>query len=345
MTDKDYPIDFVVTWVNEEDSEWLALRNKYMSAEKSHPWNSWTMGEKRFRDWGLLPYWFRGVAKFAPWVRNVYLVTAGAVPSWLDVNCPNLRIIHHEDFIPTKYLPTFNSHTIEWNLHRIDGLSEQFVYFNDDMYLTSPTKRDDFFRNGLPRDSAVLGVSFLSRVQPSYVAYSAMLLNEHFDMHKVIKKHPSNWINPKYGLKNIVKTITLLPQNRFPGMSTDHLPFSLLKETYCDLWNLEPQLLDKTCNDRFRQFFGLTPWLLRDWQCVEGKFVPRRSSYGKAFYGKSFSESDEYLKTVVRAITSGRYKVVCVNDDIDNEDRFEVWGETLRSSFQIILPEKSAFEK
>jgi hypothetical protein len=297
MTDKDYPIDFVVTWVNEEDSEWLALRNKYMSAEKSHPWNSWTMGEKRFRDWGLLPYWFRGVAKFAPWVRNVYLVTAGAVPSWLDVNCPNLRIIHHEDFIPTKYLPTFNSHTIEWNLHRIDGLSEQFVYFNDDMYLTSPTKRDDFFRNGLPRDSAVLGVSFLSRVQPSYVAYSAMLLNEHFDMHKVIKKHPSNWINPKYGLKNIVKTITLLPQNRFPGMSTDHLPFSLLKETYCDLWNLEPQLLDKTCNDRFRQFFGLTPWLLRDWQCVEGKFVPRRSSYGIRRVSED-SGSRHYVRTL-----------------------------------------------
>lgn len=96
-------IDIVVTWVNESDPEWLASRNAYLATEEPHPWSSWTTGEKRFRDWGLLPYWFRGVAKFAPWVRNVYFVTAGAVPSWLNEDCPKLKVVRHEDFIPAKY--------------------------------------------------------------------------------------------------------------------------------------------------------------------------------------------------------------------------------------------------
>lgn len=345
MQSNEQTIDFVVTWVDGADPEWLACRDEYLAKEEPRPWNSWTTGDKRFRDWGLLPYWFRSIEKFAPWVHRVYFVTAGTVPSWLNENCPKLKVIRHEDFIPVKYLPTFNSHTIEWNLYRIEGLSERFVYFNDDIYLTSYTRPEVFFKNGLPRDSAVLGASYLSRTQPSYVAYSAMILNEHFDMRRVIREHPGKWLNPKYGFKNLMKTITLLPQGRFVGMSTDHLTYSLLKETYRELWELEPELLDRTCSDRFRQFFGVTPWLLRDWQCVKGDFIPRKSSYGKAFYGRAFSDSDEFLQMVTHSISSGRYKVVCINDDIDDEERFEVWGKRLRSTFQSLLPEKSSFEK
>ena len=57
---------------------------------------------------------------------------------WLNTKHPKLNIVCHEDFIPQKFLPTFNSHTIEWNFHRIPGLTEQFVYFNDDMFLLKP---------------------------------------------------------------------------------------------------------------------------------------------------------------------------------------------------------------
>lgn len=56
----------------------------------------------------------------------------------------------HEDFLPPEVLPTFSSHAIEMNLHRIPGLTEHFVYFNDDTFLIRPVSETAFFRDGLP---------------------------------------------------------------------------------------------------------------------------------------------------------------------------------------------------
>ena len=98
--------------------------------------------EERYRDWDILQYWFRGVEKFAPWVRKIHFVTYGHLPKWLNTKNPKLHIVNHEDFIPEKYRPTFNSHVIEWNFHRIHGLSDNFVYFNDDI---KTCKTPEFF--------------------------------------------------------------------------------------------------------------------------------------------------------------------------------------------------------
>ena len=90
--------------------------------------------EERYRDWEILQYLFRGIEKFAPWVRTVHFVTYGHLPKWLNVQNSKLHIVNHKDFIPAQYLPTFNSHTIEWNFHRIKGISDQFIYLNDDYF-------------------------------------------------------------------------------------------------------------------------------------------------------------------------------------------------------------------
>src|SRR5699024_11566777 len=90
----------------------------------------------RFIDWDNLQYWFRGVEKYAPWVNKVHFVTWGHVPNWLKVDHPKINVVKHVDFLKEENLPTFNSRAIEINLHRIEGLAEQFVYFNDDMFLT-----------------------------------------------------------------------------------------------------------------------------------------------------------------------------------------------------------------
>ena len=81
-----------------------------------------------------LQYWFRGVGKFAPWVNRIHFITYGHLPPWLNVDHPKINIVRHTDYIPKKYLPTFNSHVIELNIHRIEGLANCFVYFNDDTF-------------------------------------------------------------------------------------------------------------------------------------------------------------------------------------------------------------------
>ena len=78
-------------------------------------------------------------------VRRIHFVTWGHLPSWLNKEHPKLNIVNHKDFIPEKYLPTFNSHAL-WNMHRIPGLAENFVYFNDDMFLIKRSDRNSILK-------------------------------------------------------------------------------------------------------------------------------------------------------------------------------------------------------
>ena len=120
--------------------------------------------ENRYRDWELMRFWFRGIEAFAPWVNRVFFVSNGQKPIWLNTDHPKLRMVTHQDYIPEIYLPTFNSNVIELWLHNIPDLSERFVLFNDDMFLTAPVTPEDFFEDGLPRgEYADVGVLTLVR--------------------------------------------------------------------------------------------------------------------------------------------------------------------------------------
>jgi hypothetical protein len=75
----------------------------------------------------------RAIYMHAPWVRFIYLVTASQLPNWLNASHPRVRIVNHAALFPDPtHLPTFNSLAIESVLHRIPGLSEYFLYFNND---------------------------------------------------------------------------------------------------------------------------------------------------------------------------------------------------------------------
>lgn len=87
----------------------------------------------------LRRYSLRSLETNAPWIRHIYIVTNGQVPSWLDTSNPRVSIIPHDViFANHSVLPTFSSLAIEFNLHRIPGLSETFLYFNDDVFLGRP---------------------------------------------------------------------------------------------------------------------------------------------------------------------------------------------------------------
>ena len=94
-------MDFVIPWVDGSDPAWRAERELWLARERRDPFLAkWNDGEQRYRDNGLLRYWFRGVEKFAPWVNKIFFVTYGHVPDWLNTAHPKLQIVKHEDFIP-----------------------------------------------------------------------------------------------------------------------------------------------------------------------------------------------------------------------------------------------------
>ena len=140
-----FPVDVVYTWVDGNDEAWDAAREARLAAVTGTARTRESSGRARFVDRGELRYSFRSVHLFAPWVRRIHLVTAGQTPSWLDADHPMINVVDHRDILPADALPTFNSHAIETALHRIDGLAEHFVYFNDDFLLGRPVRPETFF--------------------------------------------------------------------------------------------------------------------------------------------------------------------------------------------------------
>lgn len=141
-------VDLVYLWVNGNDPEWQAKRNACIgTAETQRGVNC----KGRYADNDELKYSLRSVAQYAPWIHKIYIVTDNQVPSWLDTSNPKVRIVDHKEIMPEICLPCFNSAVIEHFLYNIPGLSEHFLYANDDMFVNRPVKPDDFFaQDGLP---------------------------------------------------------------------------------------------------------------------------------------------------------------------------------------------------
>ena len=327
-------IDIVIPWVDGGDPEWRAERAQYTASSSSD--NS----EARYRDWDLLRYWFRAIEKNAPWVRTIHFVTWGHLPQWLDTSNPKLHIVNHRDYIPGEYLPTFSSHTLELNMHRIEGLSEQFLYFNDDVYLMGSTCPEDFFLNGLARDSAVLGLvknTDVSNFMPYIMLNMLAVINMRFSQRSVLKKHFRKWFRPEYG-PGLLMNLYLAPQRYFVGIRNWHTCTPFTRTTLRQVWEEVPEILDATCRRRFRSREDVNQYLFRYWRLAKGEFVPQKPNSTYLTIG---SQSTEDVK---RVIDSGKYKVVCINDDPMGFD-FEQEQEKLAAMFRELFPERSSFER
>ncbi|MFF3489704.1 stealth family protein [Streptomyces sp. NPDC002795] len=147
--DVHFPVDVVYTWVDGSDPQWQRRR----AAAVGEPYHPEAANAARYFSRDELRYSLRSLNLYAPWIRNIFIVTDHQVPSWLNTAHPQVHVVdHREIFTDPEALPTFNSHAIESQLHHIDGLAEHFLYFNDDVFLGRPAIPQDFFlANGLSR--------------------------------------------------------------------------------------------------------------------------------------------------------------------------------------------------
>ena len=330
----EYPIDFVVAWVDGSDPAWRAERAKY------RPEQGTDSSDARYREWGLFQYWFRRVEMYAPWVRTVHLVTWGHLPPWLNTEHPKLHIVNHKDYMPEEYLPTFNANPIELNLHRIEGLAEHFVYFNDDMYLNGPTTPEDFFVDGLPVDSAVLhGVTISDTV--SFMPYLALnclgIINENFSKRETMKRDRKKWFSPKYG-KLALHNLYYLPGRNFDGFRNFHACAPYLKSTLEEVWSKYPEILDATSRNRFRSRADVNQYIFRYWQLAKGEFAPGKPHFAYLTIGEDDAQA------VKSALENKKYKEVCVNDDPSGLS-FEEEQKRFKEIFDQLHPNPCAFEK
>lgn len=141
-------IDLVYLWVDGNDPQWLEKRNAFIGDTKE---GTDTHCKGRYEDNDELKYSLRSVEKYAPWIRKIFIVTDNQIPEWLDTTHPKIKVIDHSDILPPQSLPCFNSTLLEHFLYKIPGLSEHFIFSNDDMLINKPVSPETFFTDeGFP---------------------------------------------------------------------------------------------------------------------------------------------------------------------------------------------------
>lgn len=330
-------IDFVILWVDGNDLAWQAEKSKYQPQKESE-----NNSVNRYRDWGLLPYWFRAVEKFAPWVRKIHFVTWGHLPDFLNLNAPKLHIVRHDEFIPEEYLPTFSSHVIEMNIHRIPDLAEHFVYFNDDMFLLRSFQPEDFFRDGLPCTyGGEVPIELVGNIGTwLHAAVNDLgIVNAHFPKRESVAKYGKKYRDKRYRWKDNLRTLILekFYPDYFTGFKNLHAPAAYLKESFREIWEAEPEKLVSTCRDRFRTSDNVNQWVVLWWQIASGQFSPAVIDNLVA------SINENTIDELCLAIEKQSHDYICLNDP-DESIGFEQLAGRLASSFSKILPEKSSYE-
>lgn len=330
--------DFVIAWVDGNDSEWRKEKEKY-SPSKIDESNS----DNRYRDWGLLPYWFRGVEKFTPWVNKIYFVTWGHVPEFLNIDNEKLEIVSHKSFIPKKYLPTFSSHAIELNLHRIPELSEHFVYFNDDMFIIRPMPETSFFRSDSPctcGSERPIELAGDIGIWQHAAVNDLGIINKNFCKSTQVKKYQKKYASSEYRWQDNIRTKVLekLYPDYFTGFKNLHAPAAYLKSTFESVWNAETDFLDKTSSNRFRTAEDVNQWVMLWWQIASGNFSP--FSVDNVVSGIT----DDTVEELCKIILSQNHDMICLNDP-DGDIDFNALSDRIKSTFDAILPDKSSFEK
>ena len=307
------PIDIVYTWVDGDDTEWLTEKNLYkgVSIKDASTVN-------RFKNRDEIKYSLRSLDMFAPWIRNIFIVTYSkdSYPSWLDINNERVHIISHSDIFTDKsHLPTFNSQAIECHLYNIPGLSERFIYSNDDTMFGSRVNKQDF----IDRDGKL-----------KYGYGKGMI---------------SSWKNPKYNglfFDSWINNSKILDNTFGEDSKRIEIPHQLCimdKKYMKFIYDNFPEEIEKTSKSRFRGEDNIAPIGLAIF-CALAMDKAKRKDISNIV----LKLTDSFINTKIQMnkVNNSHPKLLCVNDDT-KEPSLEIEN-LLNNFFQSYFPLKSSFE-
>jgi hypothetical protein len=315
-----FPIDVVYTWVDGNDRAWNEKRQA-RAVEVGHRLHKVANSQTRYINRDELCYSLRSLYYYAPWVRRIFLVTDDQVPAWYDPGSSKLKIVSHRELFPDSHsLPTFNSHAIESVLHRIPGLSEQFIYMNDDVFFSSVVHPESFFEvSGIAR-------TFLSRAMIPFCSENRSDI-------------ASEWgaINANELLYNACGAI--MPYK------TKHTPIPLRRMLLESLESRFPHHFERLRHSPFRTRKDLAPTstLHAYFGMTEGMVV--RGDIAYRYLNLARPDLEQALEAVAY---NRRAMVYCLNDtEIENHDEFD-WNhqEKIVTDFlKMMYPYQAPWEK
>ena len=245
--------------------------------------------------------------------------------------------------MPEESLPTFNSHAIEMNVHRIEGLADHFLYMNDDTFIGRPLQPETFFKNGLPCiNGAEIVIPLMCTGEAArHAAFNDVgVINAHFKKKEQVKKNRGKYIHPCYGLADNLKTMAarFAYPNFYLGFKNKHTISPFLKQTFEEIWRAEPKLLMDTSCSRFRSLANVNQWLALWWQVASGQFTPSMVD------NVSRTVTEQTLDELCSIIREQKHDMFWMNDPNWEVDFVSLSGR-LQEAFEAILPGKSSLEK
>ena len=237
------PIDAVITWVDGNAPAHKAKMAPYLQqhfgTERDEEAPQDRAGSTRFASCGELYFCIASILQFAPFVRKIFVVTDRQDPhlaEFMQCYFPHgttpVELIDHTVIFSgyERYLPVFNSIAIESMLHRIPGLSEQFVYFNDDVFLTRPIRPQEWFTGG------------------QSVAYGKFMPSVVIRLLRGVKHLVGN---QTFGFKDtMLNAADLL--GRPSCFMQHHTPHPLLRSVCASIYTEHPRWLIRNIEHRFR---------------------------------------------------------------------------------------------
>lgn len=311
------PIDIVYTWVDGSDPVWRARMQAARATLDLTMTEASSLSEARFTSRDELKYSLRSVEYYASWARHIYIVTDQQVPAWLDTDHPKITIVDHRDiFTDPNVLPVFNSHAIESQLHHIPGLSDRYLYLNDDLFFLRPVDPELFFTgNGLAKH-------FPSIVPVDLGAWSPR------DLPVVsAAKQGRDHLLEKYG-----RTVT----HRFK-----HTPHPQLREVLETMEEEEPELFTQVAASPFRAPDDVSiPASLHHFDAFErGYAVEGQINYQFLDVGRNDLELQ-----LGRVARSTDLDVFCLNETTAVEEFTEAISTTVVQFLEDRFPVPSSFE-
>lgn len=295
-------VDYVFPYVNSSDPIWQQTYSKFCK-DNDIKENQFGNESARFRDFGsLIRFVFRSISKNMPFINNIFFIvqSESQVPEWLDKS--KVKIIYHDQFIPPRYLPTYNSTTIEMFLWNIPELSEHFIYGNDDLFALNLCEITDFYNDaGLPK----IHLNLKSKTYNISAFRKTVINGQNLILSDFPNKAPDKDVFYK----------------------TNHLMSPLLKSTVKQVWNKHK--ID-ICNNisPFRTDKNVNQYIYSFYQVFSGQYIDEK------FNGKYMDTKGCVINDICDCLLDSTYKVICINDSgLENEKNSIKLYNTLNSIF------------
>ncbi len=324
----DTPIDIVYTFVDNKNPKWQKEFKKTLAQYPDTP--IWATCDARFDPHNDLRYSLRSLQKYVPFIRNVYIITDGHVPEWLNQDADNLHIVTHKEIFENDgTLPTFNSVAIESILLRIKSLSNVFLYANDDTFFCSPCKKEDFV------DS-----------------------NGHVKIRLTKSTHShsrTDWANTWHATCRIInQKLGNFPADYFPApedqeerlfCSPDHIIQPYNKQSMEIAFTTFRNEIESVITSQFRkEKMYITPVIYQFYSMWNKSAVPIWLQDSLTIFRTSSNPIFERLKEEIQRTGKLSYFFLCLNDAIPDPNH-DTWVEDVENLLGSLFPEPSKYEK